>query len=246
MERRQVRTIDDAITQAEALTDFRREKSLSAEGDDEVGSHDDSGEDSGEGEEQTPQPKRRDTYGSSGKKPGDRGNTARDSKDGLLICKRPHGYKRCPELKNLGAILRERKEKKAQEEVGKTKQLGVVSLCGAAIEQPSTRPRQGKTRQAEPKHAEMGLAKSKVWAQTVDITVNGKPDCALVDTGAEVNVMTKTAAKRLGLRYTSSNAQIKSVNASPTPIVGVAHGVNIMVGDWQGKTKFIIAPHQHV
>ena len=80
------------------------------------------------------------------------------------------------------------------------------------------------------------------WAQTVDITVNGKPARALVDTGAEVNVMTKTVAKRLGLRYTSSNAQIKCVNASPTPIVGVAHGVNIMVGDWQGKTKFIIAP----
>ena len=91
LERRQVRTIDDAITQAEALTDFRREKSLSAEVDDEVGSHDDSGDDSGEGEEQTPQPKRRDTYGSSGKKPGDRGNTVRDSKDGCFICKGPHG-----------------------------------------------------------------------------------------------------------------------------------------------------------
>ena len=54
--------------------------------------------------------------------------------------------------------------------------------------------------------------------------------------------MTKTAATRLGLRYTSSNAQIKSVNAPPTPIVGVAHGVNITVGDWRGKTKFIVAP----
>ena len=66
LERRQVRTIDDAITQAEALTDFRREKSISAEEDEEIGSHDDSGDDSGEGEEQTPQPKRRDTYRSSG------------------------------------------------------------------------------------------------------------------------------------------------------------------------------------
>ena len=67
LERRQVRTVDDAITQAEALTDFRQEKSISAKEDDEIGSHDDSGEDSGEGEEQTPQPKSRDTYGSSGK-----------------------------------------------------------------------------------------------------------------------------------------------------------------------------------
>ena len=113
LERRQVRTIDDTITQPEALTDFRQEKSLSAEVDDELGSHDDSGEDNGEGEEQRPQPKRRDTYGSSGKKPGDRGNTVRDSKDGCFICKGPHGYKRCSELKSLGAILRERKEEKA-------------------------------------------------------------------------------------------------------------------------------------
>ena len=110
------------------------------------------------------------------------------------------------------------------------------------IEQPSTRPRQDKQRQAESKHAEKGLAKSKAWAQTVDITVNGKIARALVDTGAEVNVMTKTAAKRLGLRYTASNAQIRTVNASSTPIVGVAHEVNIMVGDWQGKAKFIVDP----
>ena len=149
LERRQVGTIDDAITQAEALTDFRREKSLSAEEDDEVGSHDDSGDDSGEGEEQTPQPKRRDTYGSSGKNPGDCGNTVRDSKDGCFICEGPHGYKRCPELKSLAAILCERKEVKDQDEVGETKQLGVVSLCGAVIEQSSTRPGRDKPRQME-------------------------------------------------------------------------------------------------
>ena len=163
MERRQVRTIDDAITQAEALTDFRREKSISAEEDDEIGSHDDSGDDSGEGEEQTPQPKRRDTYRSSGKKPGDRGNTVRDSKDGCFICKGLHGYKRCLELKSLGAILREQKEEKAQEEVGETKQLGVVSLCGAVIEQPSTRPRQDKPRQAKPKQLTRDL--QSLWRE---------------------------------------------------------------------------------
>ena len=77
--------------------------------------------------------------------------------------------------------------------------MGMVSLCGAVIEQPSTWPRQDKPRQAELKNAEKGLVKSKACAQTVDITVNGKIARALVDTGAEVNIMTKTAAKRLGL-----------------------------------------------
>ena len=79
-------------------------------------------------------------------------------------------------------------------------------------------------------------------AQHVDITINGKSARVLVDTGAEVNIMTKTAATRLGLRYSPSNAQIRTVNAPLTPVVGVAHGVNITIGDWQGKTKFIIAP----
>ena len=86
LEQRQVRTIDEAITQAKALTDFRQEKSLSAEEDNEEGGHDDSGEYCGEGKEQQPQPKRRgeeqrphrrDTYRSNNKKSRDRGNTVR-------------------------------------------------------------------------------------------------------------------------------------------------------------------------
>ena len=86
LERQQVGTIDEAITKAEALTDFRQEKSHSAEEDDEEGIHDDSGEDCGEGAEKRPQPKRRgeeqrphrrDTYSSNDKKSGDHGNTLR-------------------------------------------------------------------------------------------------------------------------------------------------------------------------
>lgn len=243
LERRQVRTFDEAIKQAEALTDFRREKSLSAEEDNEVDSHDDSGEDCGEGEEQRPQPKRHDTYESNSKRFEDRGNTVRNP-DGCYICKGSHSYKKCPQLKSLGAILRERKKKVAQEEdeVGETKPLGLINLCGAIIEQPSEVPRQEKPRQAQPKHADQGLAKSMACAQSVEITINGKNARALVDTGAEVNIMTKTAATRLGLRYSPCNAQIRTVNAPSTPIIRVAHGVNITVGDWQGKTKFIIAP----
>ncbi|TMW81319.1 hypothetical protein EJD97_010398, partial [Solanum chilense] len=252
LERRQVRTIDEAITQAEALTDFRQEKSLSVEEDEDVGSHDDSEEDSGEGEEQRPQPKRRgeeqrphkhDTYKSNGKKSGDRVNTVRNQ-DGCYICSGPHSYKKCPQLKSLCATLRERKEEKSQEEdeVGETKQLGLINLCGAIINEPSKTPRRDMPRQAEPKHADKGLAKSMACAQYVDITINGQCARVLVDTGAEVNIMTKTAATRLGLRYTPSNAQIRTVNAPPIPVAGIAHRVNITIGDWRGKTKFVVAP----
>ena len=124
------------------------------------------------------------------------------------------------ELKSLGAILRERKEKEAQEEdeVGETKQLGLISLCGAITKKPSKTRRQEKPRQAKPKHAEQGLAMSKACAQCVDITINGKRARVLVDTGPEENLMDKTAATRLGLRYSPCNIQLKTVNAPPTPV----------------------------
>ncbi|XP_015162126.1 DNA damage-inducible protein 1-like [Solanum tuberosum] len=79
-------------------------------------------------------------------------------------------------------------------------------------------------------------------AQYVDLKINGKPACALVDTGAEVNLMTKKAAMRLGLSYGPSSAQLKTVNAPPTPVSGVAHGASITLGEWQGKTNFTVAP----
>ncbi|XP_015158946.1 uncharacterized protein [Solanum tuberosum] len=130
----------------------------------------------------------------------------------------------CPELKSLGAILRERKEKGAQEqEQGEgTTQLGLIGLCGAITKQPEKLKGCG--------------------VQYVDLKINGKPACALVDTGAEVNLMTKKAATRLGLSYSPSSAQLRTVNAPPTPVNGVAHGVSITLGEWQGKTNFTVAP----
>lgn len=64
----------------------------------------------------------------------------------------------------------------------------------------------------------------------------------MVDTGVEVNIMTKTAATRMGLRYSPSNAQLRMVNGPLTPVSGVAHGVSITLGEWQGKTNFTVAP----
>ena len=120
--------------------------------------------------------------------------------------------------------------------------MGLISLCGAVTKKPSKTPREEKPRQAKPKHAEQGLVMSKACAQCVDITINGKRARVFVDNGAEANLMAKTAATRLGLRYSPTNIQLKTVNAPPTPVDGVAHGVSITISDWQGKTMFIVAP----
>ena len=87
LEHRQVRTIDEAITQAEALTDFRNEKPNKVGGDKARGSHDRGGGDHVKGEEQRPYSKKHDTYKFDGKKYGCHGNREKDrgcQKRGLL------------------------------------------------------------------------------------------------------------------------------------------------------------------
>ncbi|TMX03891.1 hypothetical protein EJD97_013091 [Solanum chilense] len=64
----------------------------------------------------------------------------------------------------------------------------------------------------------------------------------MVDTGAEVNIMTKTAATRLGISYSGSNTQLRTVHAPTTPVSGVAHGLSITLGECQGKTNFTLSP----
>ena len=83
-----------------------------------------------------------------------------------------------------------------------------------------------KVREAKASKAESCVARltmSKACAQCVDITINGKRARVLVYNGVEA----KTAATRLGLRYSPTNIQLKMVNAPPTPVDGVAHGVSI-------------------
>ena len=133
-----------------------------------------------------------------------------------------HGYARFPELKSLGAILQKWKEKEAhkQEQDAETMKLGLIRLCRAITNQPE---------------------KLRICgAQYVNITINGRPARAMVNTCAKVNIMTKTTATRFGLRYSPSNAQLRMVNAPPTPMSGVTHGVSITLGEWKGKTNFTV------
>lgn len=41
--------------------------------------------------------------------------------------------------------------------------------------------------------------------------------------------------------YGPSNAYLRMINALPTPMCVAAHGVSIMLGEWQGKTNFKVA-----
>ena len=101
-------------------------------------------------------------------------------------------------------------------------QLGLIGICGA-ISKQSEKPR-------------------VCVVQHVDNTIKRRPTRALVDTGAEVNIMTKTGETRLGLLYSPSNTELITVNAPPTPVSVVTHGISITLGEWQRKTNFTVGP----
>ncbi|XP_069147408.1 uncharacterized protein [Solanum lycopersicum] len=68
----------------------------------------------------------------------------------------------------------------------------------------------------------------------------------MINMSAEANIMTKTAVSRLGLHYRPSSGQLGTVNASPTYMSRVTHGVSIMLGEWQGNLQnafFIFNAH---
>ena len=228
LEQRQVKTIDEAITQAETLKDFKHDRLGKAKGKEARGNQAKGGGDSGRGREQSAQPKQRDTPKPDGRrferqKYSER-RTQSSKGDECYICGGPHGYARCPEMKSLSAIVRERKEKEAQDKAkpADTTQLGMVGICGAIAKQADN-PGDFST-------------------QYVDISINGKAVRAMVDSGAEANIMTKAAADKLGLKIVPSNNRLNTVKAPPTPVCGIAHGVSITLGRWKGKTNFTVAP----
>ena len=61
----------------------------------------------------------------------------------------------------------------------------------------------------------------------VDAKLNGKDVRIMVDTGATHNFVTEQKARELGLSYVASNTKMKTVNATPTTIHGIAPKVPI-------------------
>ena len=139
LEQRQVKTIDEAIKHAESLTDFKHERYDKEKGKYTRISHAKGGGDRGQGKKQQTHPKQHDPHKPDTKRFVHKNYTEKrvqtSKGDGCYICGGPHGYARCPEMKNLGSILRERKEKDSQEQGqdAGTTQLVMIVLCVAIV-----------------------------------------------------------------------------------------------------------------
>lgn len=62
----------------------------------------------------------------------------------------------------------------------------------------------------------------------------------MVDTGGTHNFVSKTEARKLGLKIEKDIGRMKAVNSSPLPTVGVSRIAQVKLGSWEGKTYLVV------
>jgi len=72
----------------------------------------------------------------------------------------------------------------------------------------------------------------------VETTISGKTLKALLDTGTSHLLVSSDVASKLGFKISKGGGT--AVNSSPTPIDGVAHKVNVSIGEWHGQENLTV------
>ncbi|GAV76794.1 gag-asp_proteas domain-containing protein [Cephalotus follicularis] len=76
----------------------------------------------------------------------------------------------------------------------------------------------------------------------VHMMVQGMQVLAMVDTGATHSFLAERMVTRLSLRVDKHTSRIKAVNSQAQAVAGMAHGVQISIGDWAGKIDLMVVP----
>ena len=76
----------------------------------------------------------------------------------------------------------------------------------------------------------------------VEAKVNGMSTKAMIDTGATHNFVSEEEARRLKLQTSKEAGWLKAVNSAAKPSQGVARGVTMKIGPWEGKVNITVAP----
>ncbi|GAV59676.1 gag-asp_proteas domain-containing protein [Cephalotus follicularis] len=72
--------------------------------------------------------------------------------------------------------------------------------------------------------------------------VQGHQVSAMVDTGATHSFLVERMVDRLSLRVDKHTSQIKAVNSQAQVVAGMAHGLFISMGSWEGKINLMVVP----
>ena len=74
-----------------------------------------------------------------------------------------------------------------------------------------------------------------------ELMINDEKTLGLIDTGATHNFLDIKEADRMGIRYTPEKGTIKTVNANPEQIAGIAK-VKVCIDKWTNELTFSVVP----
>ncbi|CAN1260507.1 Transposon Ty3-I Gag-Pol polyprotein [Linum perenne] len=148
------------------------------------------------------------------------GRGGRDEKQiACFLCQGPHLVRDCPKRNKFAAMCLKDDEGKEEEEVeSKLSSLRMLSSIKSEAEASKKKKQSGRC--------------------FVEIKIKDGQTLALVDTGANDNFLDLKEARRLGVTYEEKEGWLKTVNAEPIPIFGVAKMVPIAFREWEGVTDF--------
>ncbi|KAL5815082.1 hypothetical protein ACOSQ3_025877 [Xanthoceras sorbifolium] len=139
-------------------------------------------------------------------------------KTNCFLCDGPHWARECPKRKAINALVDEREKEMEESHMGSLPILTAIKAQSA----PKTRGSQG--------------------LMYLDVHINGKATRVMVDTGATNSFVSEEEARRLGLKVSKETGWLKAVNSKARPLIGMARGVSISMGNWNGKIDLTVAP----
>ena len=211
--RRGVQDLSTAMAVAESLMDIRRGDSSQAKPPFK-GSHAKGGGDKGYKSNNA----KEGSSAASTSREGKSGDMRRDfkPKTNCFLCDGPHWARKCLKRKALSAMIERETEQEGDD--------SHMQLLNAL-----------KVKQAKKQPQNKGL-------MYVEAQVNGLSAKAMIDTGATHYFVSEEEARRLKIQTSKEAGWLKAVNSTAKPSQGVARGVTMKIGPWEGKIDFIVAP----
>ncbi|KAL2936913.1 RNA-directed DNA polymerase-like protein [Bienertia sinuspersici] len=140
-----------------------------------------------------------------------------------FLCRGPHWDRECPNQQKLNSIIAS-----SGESTGDEAQMGNLCLLSSV---KATVEAMRSDNVAKVSTLRRSKRSSLMF---VEAKVNEQASRALVDTGATHHFVAKGEVTRLGLKYAKEPGRLKTVKTSPVPILGIARGVPLCLGEWKG------------
>lgn len=181
-------------------------------------------------------------------------------KTGCFLCDGPHMLRDCPKRKLVNALssLKDtgpskqapapEPESDGSESDVEGNNLGAIShRCGTISCQGTTNRKKGSgagrsapTLTENPPSEGSSKGRKRNGLMYVDVKINGKSIRAMIDTGATHNYLATTEVERFGLALEKTVGQVKAINSAAQPVAGVAKGVKIKAGPFEGKINLSV------